>query len=65
MAECAEGLDKGFLHDVFRLGRIVHEARHEPHQATLVFRYQQVERPAIASLDALNQQLITLAFGRH
>ena len=65
MAQCTEGLNKGLLYHIFRLGRIVHQTRHESHQATLVFRYQQVERPAIARLDALNQQLITFAFGRH
>ena len=65
MAQCPECLDKGLLHDIFRLCRIVHEARHQTHQAPLVFCHQQVERPAIARLDALNQQLITFAFGRH
>ena len=65
MAQGPECLDKGLLHDIFRLGRIVHEARHQAHQAPLVFCHQQVERPAIARLDALNQQLITFAFGRH
>jgi hypothetical protein len=65
MAQRTEGLDEGFLHHVFRFRRVVHEARHQAHQPALVFSHQQVERPAIASLDTLNQQLITLAFGRH
>ena len=65
MAQRTKGLDKGFLHHVFRFGRIVHEARHQAHQPALIFGHQQVERPAIASLDALYQQLITLAFGCH
>jgi hypothetical protein len=43
----------------------VHKARHQPHQPSLILCHKQVERLSLASLDALNQQLITLAFGRH
>jgi hypothetical protein len=58
-------LDERFLHHVFRFGRVVHEARHQPHQPALILGNQQVESLPFASLDALDQQLITLAFCRH
>jgi hypothetical protein len=58
-------LDKRFLHHVFGLGRIVDEARDQAHQPALILPDQQVERLPVTGLDALNQQLITLAFCRH
>jgi hypothetical protein len=65
MAQRTVSLDEGFLHYVFRFGRIVHEARHQPHQPALILCHQKVKRLPVASLDALNQQLITLPFCRH
>jgi hypothetical protein len=57
--------DKRLLDHVFRFCRVVHKARHQPHQPALILCHKQVERLSLASLDALNQQLITLAFCRH
>ncbi|WP_292038391.1 hypothetical protein [Massilia sp. UBA6681] len=53
------------MHDIFGFRRIVHETRHQAHQAALVLGHEQVERGPVASLDALHQHLISLAFCRH
>ena len=65
MAQGPVSLDEGLLHHVFGFGRIVNETRHQAHQAALVLGDEQIESPLVPGLDALYQQLITLAFCRH
>ena len=59
------GTEIGLLHHVLGFGGIVHEPRHQTHQAALVLGYEQVERPPVTGLDTLHQHLISLALCRH
>ena len=58
-------LDKRFLYYIFGFRRVVHQPRYQAHQPALILSDQKVESLPFTGLDALNKQLITLAFCRH
>jgi hypothetical protein len=64
LRKCPVSLDKGFLHNIFRLSLIADKPRHQPHQLSLVLGYEQLERLFIAALDTFDKELVNIAFCR-
>ena len=56
---CPIGLQKGFLSNVERFGRIPHVPHYQLNNLMLILDYQQVERRPIALLHPLYQRIIS------
>jgi hypothetical protein len=62
LRKCTIGFDKCFLDNILGFCLIAHKSRHKTHQLPLILGYQKLERLFVATLDAINQKLINVAF---